>query len=112
MRKANGLRVVPVPDAPPTIEYIYRTQWSWRFERLMRNRLAMGYFRYAPLSKQKPGKMDNIGSIKKRVALYEETGNDEVLVDIANIAMVEFILGAHPKKHFKAEDDGIHVEER
>jgi len=96
----------------PTLEEVYETQWSSEFEILMRNRLAMGFFRYGPLNNQPAGKYDNIGSIRKRLALYEETGNDEILVDIANVAMVEFLNGNHPNKHFNAEDDGIHTEEK
>ena len=46
----------------------------------------------------------------QKAKLYQETGNDEILVDIANLAMVEFIEGNHPNKHYKAVDDGIHTE--
>lgn len=70
----------------------------------------MGYFRYGPMGK-KPG-YDNIGSVKKRIELYEQTGNLEHLVDIANLAMVEFVEGQHPNRHFSASDDGIHVEKK
>lgn len=105
---AKELSTDPAP--PPTISEIYATQWSPEFERLMRNRLAMGFFRYGPLPSQKKGLYNNIGSIRKRLDLYEATGNDELLVDIANIAMVEFLNGGHPNKHFTAVDDGVHVE--
>ena len=111
LRQANGLKPVKAIWALPTLKEIFASQWCPRFEYLMRNRLCMGYFRYAPLSKQKKGQMDNIGSIEKRVKKYKETGNDELLVDIANICMVEFLLGAHPNKHFASEDDGEHVQE-
>ena len=96
---------------PFDFEHVKKSQWSTEFEQLMRNRLLFGYFRYAPLSEQKKGKMNNIGSIEKRIAKYKETGNDELLVDVANICMVEFLLGNHPNKHFASEDDGEHVEE-
>ncbi len=96
----------------PTLKEIYGSQWSDKFEKLMRNRLAFGYFRYSPLKEQQKGLMDNVGSIKKRIKLFERTGNDELLVDIANICMVEFLNGDHPKKHFKSVDDGVHVERK
>lgn len=91
---------------------IRKINWSSKFERLMRNRLVMGYFRYGPLNKQVQGQYNNIQSIMDRANLYKRTGNDEILVDIANIAMVEFKNGLHPKKHFKSVDDGIHTQQK
>lgn len=93
------------------ILHVFKCNWSLAFERYMRNRLAIGYYRYGPLNKQVKGQYKNIESIKKRLALYEQTGNDEILVDVANLAMVEFVNGNHPKKHFISVDDGIHSEE-
>lgn len=94
----------------PTYEALKATQWSPLFERLMRNRLIMGGLRYGVFGA--PGKpaYDNVGSMKRRLALYEETGNLEHLVDLANIAMCEFIEGKHPKRHFEAADDGDHTQ--
>jgi hypothetical protein len=93
-----------------TLEEIYNSQWSLDFEALMRHRLTMGYFRYGPLGKQK-GKYNNVQSIIDRAKLYQKTGNDEILVDIANLALCEFRTGVHPNKHFKASDDNIHTKE-
>lgn len=84
--------------------------WSSEFENFMRNRLRFGMFRYGPISDQKKGLMDNIGSIEKRIKKYKISGNDELLVDVANICMVEFMKGNHPLKHFSSEDDGEHVQ--
>lgn len=77
---------------------------------LMMNRLAMGYFRYGPLDKQPKGKYDVLDSIRKRLAKYEAMGNDEVLVDCANLCFIEFLKGVHPNKHFSAEDDAEHTQ--
>lgn len=98
------------PEPPPSLEEIYATQWCNEFEQLMRNRLAMGYFRYGPLNKQPKGKYDNIASIRRRLDKYEQTGNLEFLVDSANICLVEFLNGNHPNKHFSAIDDGEHTQ--
>ena len=98
----------PAPPAP-SLDEIYKMQWSDEFEQLMRNRLAMGFFRYGPLPKQIGcHKYDNIGSIEKRLYIYKETKNRELLVDIANLALVEFVV--HPELPFKAVDDGVHAE--
>lgn len=96
-------------DAAPSLDEIYATQWSPEFEQLMRNRLAMGFFRYGALPKQIGcHKYDNLGSIEKRLSLYRENKNRELLVDIANLALVEFVV--HPEHPFKPVDDGVHAE--
>ena len=96
-------------DPAPSLDEIYAMQWSPEFERLMRNRLAMGFFRYGALQKQIGcHKFDNLCSIEKRLSIYKETKNRELLVDIANLALVEFVV--HPEHPFKAVDDGVHAE--
>lgn len=96
------------PKKPPP-EKLRESEWSDTFERLMRNRLVMGAFRYE-LFKQKNDRVyDHISSILKRIHSYQKTGNTEYLVDCANLLMLEFIFGKHPTKHFKSIDDGQHV---
>ena len=58
--------------------------------------------------KNKP-KYDRVSSMIKRIELYAETHNTEHLVDVANLAMMEFVEGDHPDKHFCAIDDGAHT---
>jgi len=88
---------------------LYRTEWSEKFENLMRNRLVLGAFRYGKLQDQSKPRYDRIGSIESRLKGYIKTGNTEFLVDIANMCMLEFVEGKHPNKHFKAIDDGEHT---
>lgn len=78
---------------------------------LMYNRLVLGHMRYGPLDGQRQGKPihDHAESIRARLDLWEQDGNDEHLVDIANLAFCEYIEGCHPKKHFSAADDSTHV---
>ena len=115
-RRLAGLPPKDRKLAPP-LEEIFRIQWSQEFEMYMRNRLAIGLFRYGRLDEQPPGKFDSLGSLKKRLAMYENPDshlycNDEVLVDCANLLMVEFMKGTHPNKHFKTVDDGVHVQQK
>jgi hypothetical protein len=96
-----------------SLEWIYETQWDSKFEEFMRNRLAMGYFRYGSLHSpaRKKKKYDHVGSAIKRLKLYLETGNQEHLVDVANLCMVEFMLPtSHTSPSFRAVDDGLHTE--
>lgn len=87
---------------------LLETEKSDRFYQLMKNRLVLGAFRYGLLKSIKPN-WDRCNSIRYRLKLYEDTGNKEVLVDIANMALLEFEECKHPKAHFKAIDDGLHT---
>jgi hypothetical protein len=109
LRRAGIRETVVAPTAPPHDELL-RTQWCGEFERLMRNRLVMGFFRYGDIRKNNTTTDAKIASMKKRLTLYEGNGNLEHLVDIANIALVEFMHSTHPKKHFGSVDDGTHIE--
>lgn len=106
LRKSNGLN--PILSVF-SVKKILHENWCNQFIKLMQNRMIFGFFRYGSM-KSKTGKYDNIGSIKKRIAKYELTGNDEILVDCANLCMCEFVNGVHPDKHFKSVDDGEHTE--
>jgi len=88
-----------------TLKELERRQWSDQFEIYMRNRLLMGGMRYGLMGEKGKPQYDSIASARKRLDLYEETGNTEYLVDAANLCMVEFVEGKHPNKHFSATDD-------
>ena len=93
-----------------SIEELKLSEWSKLFEKLMRNRLIFGAFRYGKIHDKNKPNWDRVDSIFKRTKLYQETGNREFLVDIANLALLEFEEGSHPKSHFKSNDDtNIHV---
>lgn len=103
-------------DNQPKLEYeflineVRKTVWCQPFLEYMFNRLLMGYLRYGPKKPNAP-KYNYIKAIKDKIKLYEEIGNDELLVDIGNYAMLEFRHGDHPLKHFSAYDDaGGHAE--
>lgn len=98
----------PVGDKREPLDQLRDTEWCAKFEALMRNRLIMGRFRYGAMGDPDKGNYDCLGSIERRLKKYRETGNDEHLVDIANLALVEFVTGKHPEKHFEASDDGEH----
>lgn len=97
--KSLGFSVArKVPDLPA----LRATEWNPDFEKLMRNRLIMGAFRYGTKA-EKDGlniRYDYAKAIKPRLELYLETGDIELLVDVANLALLEFQHGKHPKKHF------------
>ena len=97
----------PVEPAP-SLDEIAKIQSCPDFEEYCKNRMIMGYFRYGSLTSQiGKAKYDNIGAINRRLALYNKDHNREHLVDIANLAMVEF--ATHPNYPFKSVDDGEHA---
>ena len=95
----------------PSLDDLKRTEWSPRFEELMRNRLVMGAFRYGKLKGGGKVSYDQLSAMKKRLQDYEETGNTENLIDVANLALIEFELGNHPNKHWSPTDDSEHCKE-
>jgi hypothetical protein len=96
----------------PEVDYApiaHDAQWSPEFERLMRNRLIVGAYRYGSLSATCKPSYDRVESCLKRLAQYRETGNLELLVDVANLCLLEFVESKHPNRHFHSVDDGEHV---
>lgn len=83
------------------------SNWSSKFERLMRNRLAMGALRYGMIKRQATlgSPFDVLGAIKPKLDGYKRTGNTEYLVDAANYLMLVFEIDPHPNKHFQSLDD-------
>ena len=97
---------------------ILSRDYSNEFDSLRKNSIVQGHYRYGWMSDTYPHTADAFGSLKKRVELYEETGNADWLIDIANFAMIEFAHPAHPSYHFKRVNheespglDGISMKE-
>jgi hypothetical protein len=74
---------------PPSLEVLKATEWSPSFEQLMRNRLIMGSFRYGRV--HDANICDNVEAMRKRISRYVQTGKIELLADIANFALMEFV---------------------
>ena len=110
-----GVSELPMPEDEPevmlSLDKLRRSQWSETFERLMRNRLVMGSFRYGLLRRNSGAKFDSISSAIDRLQAYKDSGNQEHLVDAANLCLVEFVAESHPNAHMESIDDGEHVKE-
>ena len=101
-----------VGDKAETLESLRASEWCPEFERHMRAGLLMGRFRYGRMDRKTNTGYARIESAIRRLALYRETGNLECLRDVANLMMLEYRHGEHPLKHFRAIDDGEHVEKQ
>lgn len=80
------------------------TEFSSEFVDGMRARMEVSHAKYGPIRDAYPHKVNAMESLQKRIDRYIETGNTEWLMDVANFAMIEFMLPAHPRAHFKATD--------
>ena len=106
-----GLKEIDINSPKYDIQELRKTQVSQRFIEFMTNRMVLGTFRYGKWQDNKKNniKYDRINSIRHRLDLFDKTGNTELLVDIANLAMIEFEISDHPNKHFSPIDDGYHT---
>lgn len=93
-------------------EDLKESEWSVEFEQLMRNRLILGAIRYGKLHAKNKPSYNRIESCFKRLEKYNQTGNKEFLVDVANLCLLEFEECNHPLGHFSAIDDGEHVKQK
>ena len=87
---------------------ILSTEWDYRFEELQKKAMIMSFYKYGAMSKnhsKEDNHMDAVANLKKRLEMYEKTGNTEFLVDVANFAMIEFKYPHHPEAHFKGTDE-------
>jgi len=91
-------------------EELKKTQWSEKFEKLMKNRMIVGGYRYGPENK----KQFNINYIKHAISLLnsylKREADLEYLVDAANMCLLEFMLMQGENNFFKAKDDKDHAE--
>ena len=99
-------------------EAILQTEYSATFDNIRKKLVAQSFFKYGKASKNfKGGYVDAIGSLKKCLKKFEETGNTEYLADVANYAMFRFMF-PKPGEYFEytgseqsAGVDGMSVNE-
>jgi hypothetical protein len=98
------------PSRMPSLQALRQTEWCDEFERLMRNRLIVGAFRYGLFSDPDKFQFRIVESMRTRLEMYVTDRNLEHLVDIANLALVEFVAAQRRGATLHAIDDGHHVE--
>lgn len=97
-------------EPKPPLESLRETEWVSQFEQYMRNRLIMGAIRYETFeAKRRKHNYNLLDYVRRKCDEYEATGNQECLVDAANVLMIEFDCPTHPSPHFTPGDDTSHV---
>lgn len=62
------------------------------FDRKRKNAILVSFYKYGSSRQNfKKGMVNAIGSLKKCLKKFEETGNTEYLVDVANYAMFRYM---------------------
>lgn len=81
------------PKVPMTkMSDILATEYNTEFDKKRQEAILVSYHKYGPSKENfKKGMVDAIGSLKKNLKKFEETGNTEYLVDVANYAMFRFM---------------------
>ena len=75
----------------PSVQILDK-EYSKRFDELRQSAIVVSYYKYGPSKENfRKGMVDAIGSLKKNLKKFEETGNTEYLVDVANYAMFRFM---------------------
>lgn len=80
------------------------SEFSEQFVSYMKNRMEVSYHKYGPIKNAYPHKVNALESLQLRIRKYQETGNTEYLIDVANFAMIEFMRPAHKEAYFEATD--------
>lgn len=102
---------IPVNDKKmPSLDELIATETNDTFMQLMRNRLVMGAFRYGRMKDKEKGEYKLLESLKRKLNMYQQTGNLEYLVDAANYLLLEFTYPHVDNPHFNATDDIDHCE--
>ena len=88
-----------------TYEEILQTEYSNEFDEKRKKAMVMGHFKYGSIRENRAaGATDMIESMRMRIDKYVATGNTEFLCDVANFAMIEYMVPRHPKAHYRPTD--------
>lgn len=87
-----------------TREKILKKNFSESFINKMKNAMEMSFYKYGDMGKTYPTLAQAHKCIQERLDLYLKTHNKEYLVDVANFAMIEFVLPSFTDADYKPTD--------
>ena len=78
-------------------------EYSEEFDRFRKNRVETSYYKYGSAKDNFGlGIVKAIPSMELCLKKYQDTGNQDYLLDAANYLMFEYMYPQHPKAHFRA----------
>ena len=88
------------------VDKVLETEYSLRFDDIRKKMMAMSYYKYGAVKDNYSTlkTIDAIKSLQIRLDAYSRTGNTELLCDIANFAMIEFMHPQHPEAKYTPTD--------
>jgi len=104
--KCNINEVDLNPKRVPDPKTIAKLVWSEKFDKLAKDAMIMGYFRYGGLKDVE--KYDYVKAYQSNLTNYERTGKLEYLVDARNFIMLEFIKQEKLGNKIEFSDDKEH----
>ena len=88
------------------LEKILSTEYSEEFDKLRKDRVLFGFYKYGACGKNYKEKLiDPMKTLEQCLKKYKETGNTEYLVDAANYTMFEYMYPQHENGHFRATNE-------
>lgn len=78
-----------------TREDILRRDFSNEFIEKMKNAIETSHYKYGWASKTYPELAQAIKCVQERLDLYNKTHNKELLIDIANFAVLEYLYPSY-----------------
>lgn len=95
-------------ETMPSPEILADSETSAEFTALRRNRKVFGAMRYGRMGSKGKPQYDRVACMIRRLEAYRSDRNAEHLVDVSNLAELEFVEGDH--LGVLSIDDGIHTE--
>ncbi|MBQ7976479.1 MAG: hypothetical protein IJ300_12410 [Clostridia bacterium] len=87
-----------------TREEILKRDFSEAFINKMKNAIEMSHYKYGWVNKTYPELAQAYKCIQERLDLYLKTHNKEYLVDVANFAMIEFMIPSFSDAKYTPSD--------
>lgn len=100
--------LVNVVDRVPPPDELRKTERNKEFDILCMNRKILGAMRYGLMGQEGKPEYDRVSCMIKRLQKYQNDQNKEHLIDVANLAELEFVEGHGIMKPI---DDGEHTKE-
>lgn len=93
-------------------EQILATEYSTEFDDKRKRAMVTSFYKYGRVGENYSKRLDTTGkdytmvqsipTLKLCLQRYEETGNLDYLVDVANYAMIEYMFPQHKDAHYRA----------